>query len=51
VEFGSHGKVAVPPALAADIEGWRKYGDTNGNDPESFIFPTRNDLSDPDELG
>jgi integrase len=38
----AHGKVAVPPALAADIEGWRKYGDTNGNDPESFIFPTRN---------
>jgi integrase len=38
----AHGKVAVPPALASDIEGWRKYGDTNGADPESFLFPTRN---------
>jgi integrase len=38
----AHGKVAVPPTLASDIEGWRKYGDTNSNDPESFIFPTRN---------
>jgi integrase len=38
----AHGKVAVPPTLASDIEGWRKYGDTNGSDPESFIFPTRN---------
>jgi integrase len=38
----AHGKVAVPPRLALDIEGWRKYGDTNGSDPESFIFPTRN---------
>jgi len=38
----AHGKVAVPPQLASDLEGWRKYGDTNGNDPESFIFPTRN---------
>jgi len=55
----AHGKVAVPPALASDIEGWRKYGDTNGADPESFLFPTRHgtclippwNLSDPDELG
>jgi integrase len=38
----AHGKVAVPPMLASDIEGWRKYGDTHGNDPEAFIFPTRN---------
>ena len=38
----AHGKVAVPPKLAADLEGWRKYGDTNGGDPEAFIFPTRN---------
>jgi integrase len=38
----AHGKVAVPPGLASDIEGWRKFGDTDGNDPESFIFPTRN---------
>ncbi len=38
----AHGKVAVPPQLASDLEGWRKCGDTNGNDPESFIFPTRN---------
>ena len=37
----AHGRVAVPPRLASDIEGWRKYGDTNGSDPESFIFPTR----------
>jgi len=38
----AHAKVAVPPQLASDIEGWRKYGDTNGNDLESFIFPSRN---------
>ena len=31
----------MPPTLASDIEGWRKYGDTNGADPESFLFPTR----------
>jgi integrase len=35
-------KVAVPPHLAADIIGWREYGATNGNDPESYVFPTRN---------
>lgn len=35
-------KVAVPPQLASEIEGWRKYGDTDGGDPETFIFPTRN---------
>jgi integrase len=38
----AHGKVAVPPQLASEIEGWRKYGDTDGGDPETFIFPTRN---------
>jgi integrase len=38
----AHGKVAVPPQLASEIEGWGKYGDTNAQDPESFIFPTRN---------
>jgi len=36
------GKVAVPPRLAKEIIGWREYGDTDGSDPESFIFPTRN---------
>jgi integrase len=41
-DLKAHGKVAVPPQLACEIEGWRKYGDTNGTDPESFIFPTRN---------
>ncbi|MGA8030513.1 MAG: site-specific integrase [Bryobacteraceae bacterium] len=35
-------KVAVPPQLAKDILGWREYGLTNGSDPESYIFPTRN---------
>jgi integrase len=39
----AHGKVAVPPELAADLEGWRKFGDTNGDDPDSYIFPTKND--------
>jgi integrase len=34
--------VAVPPVLAEEVEGWRKYGDTDGRDAESFIFPTRN---------
>jgi hypothetical protein len=41
-DLKAHGKVAVPPQLASDLEGWRKYGDTNGSDPESFLFPTRN---------
>ena len=35
------GKVAVPPLLADAIAGWRKYGDADADDPESFIFPTR----------
>jgi len=35
-------KVVVPPGLAKDIIGWREFGDTDGSDPESFIFPTRN---------
>ena len=34
--------MAVPPQLAKDILGWREYGLTNGSDPESYIFPTRN---------
>lgn len=34
-------KVVVPPKLAEDLEGWRRYGNTNATDPESFIFPTR----------
>src|ERR1017187_8030124 len=37
-----YGKVVIPPKLASDLEGWRKYGDTNGSDLETFIFPTRN---------
>jgi integrase len=35
-------KVAVPPDLAREIIGWREFGDTDGKDPGSFIFPTRN---------
>jgi hypothetical protein len=35
------GKVAAPPLLADAIAGWREYGDTNADDPESFIFPSR----------
>lgn len=35
-------KVVVPPSLAADIEGWKQFGDSKSNDPESYIFPTRN---------
>jgi integrase len=38
----AHGKVVVPPKLAAEIQGWRNFGDTHGDDPNSYIFPTRN---------
>jgi hypothetical protein len=40
-DLKAHGKVAVPPALKADLEGWRKFGDTK-DDSEGYIFPTRN---------
>jgi integrase len=36
-------KVAVPPKLAEDLLNWGNVGDTDASDPESFIFPTRND--------
>ena len=35
-------KLWCHPGLAKDIIGWREFGDTDGGDPESFIFPTRN---------
>jgi integrase len=37
----AHGKAAVSPKLAEAVEGWRRFGDTNGGDPESYIFPTK----------
>jgi integrase len=41
-EGKAKGVVAVPPQLAAKIKGWAEFGDTDANDPESFIFPTKN---------
>jgi integrase/recombinase XerD len=35
-------EVAVPPGLAEDLNGWRRYGNTDSSKPDSYIFPTRN---------
>jgi integrase len=37
----AHGKVAVPPNLVCELEGWKKFGDTEDR-PDGYIFPTRN---------
>ncbi|HEU0119023.1 MAG TPA: site-specific integrase [Bryobacteraceae bacterium] len=34
--------VALPPGLVVELNGWRQFGDSDGSDPEAFIFPTRN---------
>jgi len=48
----AHGKVAVPPQLASDIEGWRKYGDTKWQRSRILhLSQSQCHLSDPGELG